>query len=251
MFQEKVVVITGAGRGIGRTLALGFAAQGATIGIHYAHAEQGAQEVQRQIEELGQRAVLFRADLAQPEQVEHLISKVHTALGTIDVWVNNAGASANSLETRGMSEIDIFEQLMHVDVMGTWLCSRRIAPYMRDGGCILTLAWDGALANITGATGLQGQLYAMSKGAILSLTRCLAAEFAPRVRVNCLALGHIENAWSQRLARSARERIEHAIPLQRWGTAQDVLDAALFLASPTASFITGQVLVVNGGEVMR
>jgi NAD(P)-dependent dehydrogenase (short-subunit alcohol dehydrogenase family) len=248
MFQNRTVVITGAGRGIGRTLAFGFAGQGAKVLVHYAHSKQQAEDVVAQIIATGGQASLVQADLSKPEEIGHLIKEVHASYGQINVWINNAGASANSQETKGMSEVEIFEHMMSVDVLGTWRCCREIEPYMHDGGCILTTGWDGALS---GMAGLPGQFYAMSKGAIISLTRCLAIEYAPRIRVNCIAPGHIENDWSQSISVSSRQNIAQHIPLQRWGTAEDVLGAALFLASPAAAFITGQVLLVNGGVVMR
>jgi NAD(P)-dependent dehydrogenase (short-subunit alcohol dehydrogenase family) len=248
MFQGKTVVVTGAGRGIGRTLALGFAAQGATVLVHYAHSSQGAEEVIGQIKALGGNAFLIQADLRKPEEITRLVNEAHTTLGPIDVWINNAGASANSKETKGMSEIEIFERMVGVDIMGTWRCCREVEHYMRDGGCILTTGWDRAVDR---APGLPNQMYAISKGAIMSLTRCLASEFAPRVRVNCIAPGRIENAWSESLPEITRQKVVRQIPMQRWGTAQDILNTALFLASPAASFITGQTILVNGGEIMR
>jgi 3-oxoacyl-[acyl-carrier protein] reductase len=174
--------------------------------------------------------------------------EAHAALGPIDIWINNAGASANSKETAGMDEIAVFERVVDVDIRGTWLCCRAVEPYMRAGGCILTTGWDGALS---GAPGLPNQLYAISKGAIMSLTRALAAEFAPRIRVNCIAPGHIENDWSHGLSEASRQKVVQRIPMKRWGTPEDILETALFLASPAASFITGQVILVNGGEIMR
>lgn len=248
MFHNKNVVVTGAGRGIGRFLALEFAAQGATVLVHYSSAQRQAEEVVRQIESEGGRAVLAQADLRLPGEAARLVSQAQEKLGSIDVWINNAGASANSEEVRGLSEDEMFERVMAVDVRGTWRCSRDVAPYMNAGGCILTIGWDHAL---DGAPGLASQLYAMSKGAIISLTRCLALELAPRVRVNCIAPGAIENEWVLGRSQSYRKKVEQGIPMQRWGTPADIVAAALFLASPAASFITGQVLVVDGGDVMR
>ncbi len=132
MFQGKTVVVTGAGRGIGRTLALGFAAQGATILVHYAHSKQGAAGVVGQIKVQGGNAVLVQADLCKPEEVTRLVEEAHASLGSIDVWINNAGASANSKETKGMSEIEIFHRMVEVDIMGTWRCCREVEPYMRE-----------------------------------------------------------------------------------------------------------------------
>lgn len=248
MFKDKTVVVTGAGRGIGRTLALGFAEQGATVMAHYAHAKQGTEEVVQQILEQGGQAFLAQADLCKADEVARFVKEAHNRLGPIDVWINNAGASANSSETKGMSEIEIFERMIGVDVHGTWRCCREVEQYMREGGCILTTGWDRAL---DGAPGFPNEMYAISKGAILSLTRCLATEFAPRIRVNCIAPGRIENEWSQGLTESSRTKAVEGIPLKRWGTPKDILGTALFLASPTASFITGQVILVNGGEIMR
>ncbi len=248
MLNGKTVVVTGAGHGIGRTLALGFAEQGAKVLVHYAHSQQGAEDVVQEIEANGGHAAILQADLSQPEQITRFVKKAHTILGPLDIWINNAGASANSRETKGMDEIAIFERLMAVDVMGAWQCSRQVEPLMRDGGCILTMGWDGAIA---GAAGLTNQLYAMSKGAVMALTRCLAVEFAPRIRVNCIAPGWIENEWSSSLSEATRQRMIRNVPMQRWGTAQDVLDIALFLASPAASYITGQILPVNGGEIRQ
>jgi 3-oxoacyl-[acyl-carrier protein] reductase len=248
MFTNKNVVITGAGRSIGRALALGFAEQGATVLVHYFASRQGADEVVAQITASGGHASLIQADLCDSQEVARLVKEAHARLGPIDIWINNAGASANSAETKGMSEIEIFERMVGVDILGTWRCCREVEPYMRDGGCILTTGWDRAL---DGAPGLPNQMYAISKGAIMSLTRCLAAEFAPRVRVNCIAPGRIENEWSQNLSAPVRQRAIQSIPLKRWGTPDDILGTALFLASPAASFITGQTILVNGGELMR
>ena len=248
MYTEKNVVITGAGRGIGRTLALGFAAKGATVLVHYHTSEQGALDVVQEIERRGGHALSLQADLSRPEQVTQFIADAHTQLGAFDVWINNAGASANSKETQGMSEVTVFERVIAVDVLGTWQCCRQIRPFMRENGCILTLGWDGALS---GSVGLTGQLYAMSKGAVISLTRCLALEYAPSIRVNCIVPGWVENDWSAHLSNSTHQKLIQDVPMQRWGTPEDILGVALFLASPTASYITGQLISVNGGQVMR
>ncbi|TMC15966.1 MAG: SDR family oxidoreductase [Chloroflexi bacterium] len=248
MFQQKKVVITGAGRGIGRTLALGFATQGATVLVHYAHARQGAEAVVKQIVEQGGKAHLAQADLREPAEVEQFVKDAYALLGPIDVWINNAGASANTSELVGMTEIDAFERIVHVDVLGTWRCCREVEPFMQVGSCIINTGWDKALDS---AAGLPNQLYAISKGAIISLSRCLAAEFAPKIRVNCIAPGRIENEWSQGLSEKTRHNVAESIPLKRWGRAEDILGTALFLASPAASFITGQTIIVDGGEVMH
>ncbi len=248
MLTGKTVVITGAGHGIGRTLALGFAAEGVTILVHYHNSRQGAEDVVRQIETQGGHAVPMQADLSQSDQITRFITEAHAQFGLFDIWINNAGASANSKETQGMSEVAMFDRMMAVDVLGAWQCCRQIKPFMRNNGSILTIGWDGA---ISGGIGLTSQLYAMSKGAIMSLTRCLALEYAPHIRVNCIAPGWIENDWSKHLPESIHEKMIQGVPMQRWGTPEDILGVALFLTSPAASYITGQIIPVNGGQVMR
>lgn len=244
----KTVVITGAGRGIGRTLALGFAAQGATVLVHHGHSQHAAEDVVREIEASGGTAILAQADISDASDVTRLVASAVDRLGPIDVWINNAGATANTEETVGLSDLDIFERMMVVDVMGTWLCCRAVAPYMSVGGCILTTGWDHAFV---GAPGMSNQLYSVSKGAIIAMTRSFARELAPQIRVNCIAPGWIDNEWSTHRPPSFRERVAQTIPLKRWGAPEDVLSAALFLSSPAAAMITGQVLLVNGGDVMR
>lgn len=247
-FHKKTVVITGAGRGIGRTLALGFAAQGATVLVHHGHSQRAAEHVVREIAAAGGTAMLAQADITSSDDVKRLVTFAVAKLGPIDVWINNAGATANSEETVGKSDLDIFERMMAVDVLGTWRCCRAATPHMRSGGCILTTGWDHAFV---GAPGMSNQLYAVSKGAVIAMTRSFARELAPQIRVNCIAPGWIDNEWSMHRPSSFRERVAQTIPLKRWGTPEDVLTAALFLTSPSAACITGQVMLVNGGDVMR
>lgn len=247
MFANKNVVITGAGRGIGRELALAFAAQGARVLVHYGFARIEAEEVVRQIEANGGQALLFQADLEHKAEVLRLLDAAHTLLGSVDIWINNAGASANSAEAQGLGDLERFERMLAVDVLAVWICCQGVAEFMSDGGCILNLGWNHAL---DGASGLISQIYATSKGAVISLTRSLARTYAPRIRVNCIAPGWIENEWALGRSASFRTKIAQGIPLARWGTPSDIVQAALFLASPGASFITGQILLVDGGEVM-
>ncbi|GHO44263.1 SDR family NAD(P)-dependent oxidoreductase [Ktedonospora formicarum] len=245
--QGQSVVVTGAGRGIGRALALAFAAKGAHVLVHYGQSQEQAEEVAHSICEQGGKAEALQADIGDTRAVTHLVAEAVRILGKIDVWINNAGASANSAEAQGLDEIQRFERMMRVDVEGTWRCCREVRPHMREGSCIINMGWDGALV---GAPGLPNQLYAMSKGAIISLTRCLALEYAPQVRVNCIAPGWIENAWAREHASPAfYQHVEERIPLKRWGKVEDIVGVALFLSSPVASYITGQVIPVNGGDV--
>src|SRR5260221_4398194 len=139
MFHDKIVGVTCAGTGIGRALALAFAGQGATVLVHYGHSQREAEEIVRQIQIAGGQALLAQADLSHPEEAYRLVAQAHAMLGPIDVWINNAGASANLAETRGLTDEERFERVMAVDVMGTWCCCRAVAEHMRDGGCIFNL----------------------------------------------------------------------------------------------------------------
>ncbi len=248
MFEGKQVVITGSGRGIGRAMALAFASQGARVLVHYGHARSEAESVVAQIEAAGGYALSVQADLTRKEEALQLVELAREKLGTIDVWINNAGASANTSEAEDLDEIARFERMLAVDVLAAWICCRGAAEGMSDGGSILNIGWNHAL---DGAPGFVSQLYSASKGAIISLTRSLARTYAPRLRVNCLVPGWIENEWALERPESFRQRIAGQIPLNRWGTSTDIVNAALFLSSSAASFITGQVLPVDGGEVMH
>lgn len=248
MFEGKQVVITGAGRGIGRELALAFAGQGARVLVHYGHARTEAEGVVAQIEAMGGQALLVQADLTRKEEALKLVEQARVLCGTVDVWINNAGASANTAEAQELDEIARFERMLAVDVLAAWICCRGVADFMSEGGSILNIGWNHAL---DGAPGFVNQLYAASKGAIISLTRSLAQTYAPRIRVNCLVPGWIENEWSRGRSANFRQRVTQQIPLNRWGTPNDIANAALFLCSPAAAFITGQMLLVDGGEVMH
>lgn len=248
MFENKQVVITGAGRGIGRELARSFAGQGARVLIHYGHSRTDAEEVVSGIKAAGGQAWLIQADLARKEEALRLVEQTRERLGTVDVWINNAGASANSSEADKLDEIARFERMLAVDVLAAWICARGVADFMAEGGSILNIGWNHAL---DGAPGFANQLYGASKGAIIALTRSLARTYAPRIRVNCLAPGWVENDWARTRSENFRQRVAREIPLNRWGTPGDIASAALFLCSPAAAFITGQVLPVDGGEVMH
>jgi 3-oxoacyl-[acyl-carrier protein] reductase len=138
---------------------------------------------------------------------------------------------------------------MAVDLKGTWLCSRAAAAVMASagGGAIVNMSWDHALSGLGNPT---AAIYAAAKGGVLALSRCLAREFAPAVRVNAVAPGWIETRWGQLADADRRESVIRATPLGRWGRPEDVASAVLFLASPEAAFITGETILVGGGAVM-
>jgi 3-oxoacyl-[acyl-carrier protein] reductase len=168
----------------------------------------------------------------------------------LDVWVNNAGADVLTGAGAALSDLEKLDLLMSVDLRGTILCSWQAADLLgaqEDGGVIINMSWDHVL---TGMPGLNPQLFAAVKGGISAFSKSLARSIAPRVRVNVLAPGWIETSFSASVADKERGAIAESTPLKRWGTPEDVAAAAVFLASPGASFLTGQTIMVGGGVVM-
>src|SRR5579884_1281610 len=261
----KVVLVTGASRGIGRAIALACAAAGADVGVTYRTSQAGAEEVAAAIRALGRRAELFRADTAQPDDVARLGADARAAFGRVDVWVNNAGADILTGKTAARSRLEKLDLLLAVDLRGTILASWTAAELMQRqpaGGVILNMAWDhvvagGVILNMGwdhvvagGVKSEYGQLFSAAKGGVYSFSRALARAVAPRVRVNVLGPGWIETAYGAELDAETKARIAARIPLGRWGTPEDVARAAVYLASDAAAYVTGQMLMINGGDVM-
>ncbi len=246
----QTAVITGSSRGIGRAIALAFAAEGARVLVHGRHPEALA-AVAAEVQRLGQPAAVAVADLARPAAVERLVAEAWPALGgRVDVWVNNAGADILTAGALELPYAERLQQVLDVDLRGTVLCSHLAGRRMvaQGGGLILNVAWDQAS---TGGVGTEsGQLFAAAKAGVAGFSKALARGLAPVVRVNCLAPGWIETAWGADVNRELYERLRRQTPLQRWGTPADVAGAAVFLASAEAAFLTGQVVMVNGGVVM-
>src|SRR5579884_3827912 len=247
----KVVLVTGASRGIGRAIALACAAAGADVGVTYRTSQAGAEEVAAAIRALGRRAELFRADTAQPDDVARLGADARAAFGRVDVWVNNAGADILTGKTAARSRLEKLDLLLAVDLRGTILASWTAAELMQRqpaGGVVLNMAWDHVVAG--GVKSEYGQLFSAAKGGVYSFSRALARAVAPRVRVNVLGPGWIETAYGAELDAETKARIAARIPLGRWGTPEDVARAAVYLASDAAAYVTGQMLMINGGDVM-
>lgn len=245
----RVAIVTGGGRGIGRAIALGLAHEGARVLVAYHNSSEGAGDTVAAIAESGGEAEALHANVTHAADLEAL-AEVAVRLGGPHIWVNNAGATANTSETPNLSDEERFELALQVDLKGTWLGCRIAAPRIRaaGGGAIVNMGWDHAL---DGAPGLVSQIYAASKAGVLALTRSFAQEWAPDVRVNAVAPGWVENDWSATRSEAFRQRVTDKIPLRRWGRAEDIAAAVVYLCSPAAAYITGQTLVVDGGEVMR
>jgi len=246
----RAVLVTGASSGIGRAIALAVARNGADVALTYRANEAGAREVEREIQGIGRRAVVIQCELADARSVQALGPAAGDALGRLDVWVNNAGADVLTGPAASLSLLEKLDMLLAVDLRGTILASWEAAAIMGaqdDGGVIINMSWDHVL---TGMAGPNPQVYAAVKGGVLAFSKSLARTVAPRVRVNVLAPGFIETSFGAGADEKWRRTVEESTPLKRWGTPDDVAGAAVFLASPAASFLTGQTILIGGGVVM-
>jgi 3-oxoacyl-[acyl-carrier protein] reductase len=175
------------------------------------------------------------------------VDQAFGALENVDVWVNNAGADVLTGEGRTWSAERKLEVLIDVDLKATIRCSRLVAPRMRPRGCILNIGWDHA--TIDGMAGDNPELFAAVKAGVLGFSKSFARSVAPDVRVNVLCPGWVETAYGEGVDRAFYDKVAAGTPLKRWGTPGDIASAALWLASPAASFVTGQAININGGTV--
>jgi 3-oxoacyl-[acyl-carrier protein] reductase len=197
-------------------------------------------------EAIGERALVVQADLGTRVACERLVAEAGEQLGRLDVWVNNAGADVLTGEAASWDWERKLEALLAVDLRGTIACSYAASDVMRaqGGGTIINMSWDHVT---TGMAGDDPQLFAAVKGGVLAFSKSLARRLAPEVRVNVLCPGWIETAFAEQAEREFHRSVAQSTPLKRWGRPEDVANAALYLASPEAAFITGQAINVNGG----
>ena len=247
----KVALVTGASSGIGRAIALAYAAAGADVALTYRGNRRGAEETAEQARAVGRRAELLQADLAEGRDIDGLAGAVRQAFGRVDVWMNNAGADILTGAASRLSWTEKLDRLLTVDLRGTVLGSWKAVELMRaqpPGGVIINMSWDHVLAG--GMKGEYAQVFCAAKGGVYSFSRALAQSVAPHIRVNVLGPGWIETAYGSALDPTIKERITKSIPLGRWGTPEDIAYAAVYLASDAARYVTGQLLAVNGGSVV-
>lgn len=237
-------VVTGASTGIGRAIAVAFAAAGARVGIGFWRSQDAARALGDQ---LGPAHPMLRADLSTAQGCAAIVREAFVALGDIEVWVNNAGADVLTGEPARWPAERKLEALLELDLKGTIRCSRLVAARMRPGGCILNVGWDHA--TIDGMAGDDPELFAAVKAGVLGFSKSFARSVAPDVRVNVLCPGWVETSFGATVDRQFHDDVSADTPLRRWGRPDDVAGAAVWLASPAAAFVTGQAVNINGGAV--
>ena len=246
LLDGKTALVTGASRGIGRAIALCLAAEGARVAINYAGNVRAAEEVKTAIEAAGGTAILCQADIADSSAVEAMVANVVKEFGTIDILVNNAGITRDTLLMR-MKDED-FAKVLNTNLKGVFYCTKAVSKLMmkKRSGRIVNMA------SVVGLVGNAGQTnYAAAKAGVIGFSKSAAKELASRgITVNVVAPGFIGTDMTAGLPESVKEKMLTDIPLGRMGEAEDVANAVLFLASEQASYITGQVVNVDGGMVM-
>ena len=246
MKENKTVFITGGGRGIGKEVALKFAENGYNIVTNYVSDKTDVEALKKEFEEKGVKSLIIKADVTDSEAIENLVKKAIEEFESIDVLVNNAGITKDNLLMR-MSEEE-FTKVIDVNLKGTYIVTKIVSKYMmkkRQGSII-------NLSSVVGVVGNAGQCnYSASKAGIIGFTKSIAKELASRnIRANAVAPGFIETDMTAILGENVKENIYNQIPLKRMGKAKEVANLVYFLGTEESSYITGQVISVDGGMTM-
>ena len=247
MLKDKVAIITGSVRGIGKEIAMIFAEQGASVVINYSSAsrKEEAEKVVNEIIAKGKCAIALCADISNFEETKALIDQTVEVFGTLNILVNNAGITKDMLMLR-MTDKE-FDAVIDVNLKGVFNCTKHATKVMlKTGGSIINMT------SVVGISGNAGQCnYAASKAGVIGLTKSVAKEFAGKnIRVNAIAPGFIVTDMTDELSDKIKESVIGNIPMKRFGSAKEVADVAVFLASDFANYITGEVIKVDGGMAM-
>jgi len=249
LLKGQVALVTGASSGIGRATAEAMAREGARVGVNYSKNQAGAEQAAETIRKAGSQALVIRADVTRAAEVSAMVEAVRKEWGPIDILVNNAGDLLARHTLADMTE-DYWDRIMALNLKSVFLCVRAVWEEMaaRRSGCIINVT---SIAARNGG-GLGAAAYSAAKGGLLTYTKGLAKELAPHgIRVNGIAPGVIATPYHERYSPGEIfQRFVASIPMGRAGTAEEVADAIVFLASPAARYITGETLEVNGGMLM-
>jgi 3-oxoacyl-[acyl-carrier protein] reductase len=244
--KDKVAVVTGSSTGNGAAIAMAFANEGADVVVHYRKSDEEAKKVVAAVRRTGRSSIAVKADVGVPEENRALFSRVEKEFGRVDVLVNNAGLADGTIWNAPLEKItrEMWEKVFEVDVFGAFECAQSAVRMMPKGGSIVNVSSTPAISGDT-----QGLVYACGKGAVLTMTRMLAKALVPDIRVNCMILGSIKTGWLKWIDAAEVEALRSSIPLGRLGEPTDVANLAVFLASEESGFMTGQGIVLDGGEV--
>ena len=241
-FENKIVLVTGAGRGIGASIAKRFASEGAEVIVNYSGNDEAAQKTVDEITATGGQAQKYKCSVNDSESVKVMIDEIIKEFGRIDILVNNAGITKDGLMLR-MTDED-FDRVIDVNLKGTFNCTKYVSKYMlkQKSGKIINIS------SVVGLSGNAGQVnYSASKAGIIGITKSAAKELSSRgITVNAVAPGYVDTDMTKVLSDNIRNEILKNIPLQRMGNVEDISNCVAFLASEDASYITGQVISVDG-----
>lgn len=249
--ENKVAVVTGSSSGIGRATALELGRRGASVVLHGCRNLEGLQNTARQLMIQRSDARIVLADLGQMESCQRLVQSAFAWKDHIDIWINNAGADILTGPLAKLSFAEKLEQLWNVDVKATMVLGRMVGERMYQQvmtgmrPVIVNMGWDQAQAGIEGDAGM---LFGPTKSAVMAFSQALAQHLTPKVRVNCVAPGWIRTKWGEGTSDYWDERARTESLSDRWGDAQDIAAAIVFLASPTSDFVNATILPVNGGQ---
>ena len=245
---EKIAVVTGSSRGVGRAVALGFAAEGAHVVINYTSNEKAANEVIDLIADMGRKAIAIKADVADKDQVDELFGQTMETFGKVDILVNNAGFTRPALMLK-MTE-EQWDQVVDIHMKGAFLCAQAAAAHMKE-------QQEGKIINVTSVAGLVGTVgqinYSAAKGGIISMTKSMARELARyNICANVISLGIVATDMTEKIRtdEKLKDIYMNRILLKRFAEPEDISPAFVFLASDDSNYITGQLLCVDGGYGM-
>jgi len=236
----KVALVTGSSRGIGRAIALALAEEGANVVINYIRSEDGAREVVSKISSTGRKTFAVKADVSSVRQVQSMVNQCVENFGSLDILVNNAADFSVMGFSLDNPDWKSWQRMVDVNVKGMLLCSQVASRRMlkQKSGNIINIVADWAGGGLS---------YMLTKSAGIPLTRGLARALAPHIRVNAIQPGYIDTGWVSALSDEVKEKMKETTPLKRWGQPEDVAKVAVFLASEESAYMTGAVVIVDGG----
>lgn len=246
--KDKVALVTGSSRGVGKSIALAFAKEGAKVMINYTSNEKAANEVLETIQKMGGQAKVFKADVAKKAEAQALVQATVDAFGGLDILVNNAGFTRPAMMLK-MTE-EQWDAVLNIHLKGAWLCAQAAAPHMiaKNSGKIINVT------SVAGMVGTVGQInYSAAKGGVISMTKSMARELARNnICANVISLGIVPTDMSEKITtdEKLKEIYMNRILLKRFGETDELTPAFVFLASDDANYITGQLLAVDGGYGM-